>query len=400
MSNLRKRGQKHLNFLQYAFKGISTYKTRTVAIVCSLLIAVMILGAMSFLSEGLSREARLTAALAPDITVQSMSAGRIVPTDYSTVLALSQLPGVAKVVPREWGYISYNGKIYTVMGIDPVNMPISPKINLVMDSGEFLQFDDSFTANVGKSFADSFNVKVGDIVVLQTENRLGNFSFRVTGIFRTDVNILTSDLILVNINDATTFFEGAVGYFTDICVYVKNPSETNLIASQITSTNPMLRVLTRDAIEDASLSTYGARSGYVSIAWYILLISVILVAWNQATAAGAEMKREVGILKALGFSTADILEIRFLETLILGFLAATVGIFLAIFYDVYLGAPVIRDFMLGWSASYPGYPLPISIGTSTVLILYAAAIFPLFIGSLIPAWRSAIIEPDTAMRGS
>ena len=400
MSLLRKRGQKHLNFLQYAFKGISTYKTRTVAIVCSLLIAVMILGAMSFLSEGLSREAKLTAALAPDITVQSMSAGRIIPTDYSTLLALSQLPGVAKVVPREWGYISYNNKIYTVMGIDPVNMPISQKIKLVMDSGEFLKVDDSFTANVGKSFADSFNVKVGDVVVLQTENRLGNFSFRVTGIFRTDVNILTSDLILVNINDATTFFEGAVGYFTDLCVYVRNPAETNLIATQISGSNPMLRVLTRDAIEDASLSTYGARSGYVSIAWYILLISVILVAWNQATAAGAEMKREVGILKALGFSTADILEIRFLETLILGFVAATVGIFLAIFYDIYLGAPVIRDFMLGWSASYPGYPLPISIGASTVLILYAAAIFPLFIGSLIPAWRSAIIEPDTAMRGS
>jgi ABC-type lipoprotein release transport system permease subunit len=371
-----------------------------VAIICSLIVAVMILGAMSFLSEGLSREAKLAAALAPDITVQTMSAGRTIPTDYSTVIALTQLPGIAKVVPREWGYISYNGKIYTIMGIDPASMPIPKNINLVMDSGKFLQFDDSFSANVGKSFADSFNVKVGDVIVLQTENRLGSFSFRVSGVFRTDVNLLTSDLILVNINDATTFFEGAVGSFTDLCVYVNNPAETNLIASQITASNPMLRILTRNAIEDASLSTYGARSGYVSIAWYILLISVILVAWNQATAAGAEMKREVGILKALGFSTSDILEIRFLETLILGFVAATLGVFFAIFYDVYMGAPIIRDFMLGWSAAYPGYPLPISIGTSTVMILYASAIFPLFIGSLIPAWRSAIIEPDTAMRGS
>jgi ABC-type antimicrobial peptide transport system permease subunit len=112
------------------------------------------------------------------------------------------------------------------------------------------------------------------------------------------------------------------------------------------------------------------------------------------------MKKEVGILKALGFSTSDILEIRFLETLILGFVAATIGVFLAIFYDVYLGAPVLRDFLLGWSAAYPGFPLPISISISTVLILYAAAIFPLFIGSLIPAWKSAITEPDVAMRGS
>jgi ABC-type lipoprotein release transport system permease subunit len=131
-----------------------------------------------------------------------------------------------------------------------------------------------------------------------------------------------------------------------------------------------------------------------------MLISVILVAWNQATAAGTEMRKEVGILKALGFSTSDILEIRFLETLILGFVAATIGIFLAVFYDAYLGAPVLRDFLLGWSAAYPGYPLPLNINASIVLILYATAIFPLFIGSLLPAWRSAITEPDVAMRGS
>ena len=161
----------------------------------------------------------------------------------------------------------------------------------------------------------------------------------------------------------------------------------------------MLRVLTRDAIKDATQSTYGVRSGYVSILWYVLLFAVILVAWNQLTTAGAEMRKEVGILKTLGFSTFDILEIRFLETLILGFAAATVGVFLAIAYDVYLGAPFLRDFLLGWSAVYPNFPLPINISANTVLILYAVAVFPLFIGSLIPAWKSAVTEPDVAIRG-
>jgi ABC-type lipoprotein release transport system permease subunit len=131
----------------------------------------------------------------------------------------------------------------------------------------------------------------------------------------------------------------------------------------------------------------------------VLLLSVVLVAWNQLTTAGAEMKKEVGILKTLGFSTFDILEIRFMETLILGFAAATIGVFLAIVYDVYLGAPFLREFLLGWSAVYPNYPLPINISPGSVMILYAVAVFPLFIGSLIPAWRSAVTEPDVAIRG-
>ncbi len=360
----------------------------------------MILGSMTFLSDGLSRDAATSAAFAPDITVQMMMSGRASPVHLVDGQAISLMPDVAKVVPRAWGYVVYNGKIYTVMGIDSVNMPIPREINLVMSAGQFLSPGQPFSAVVGKYLAEAFNLRVNDVLTLETESGLGNYSFVVTGVFETNVNLYTSDLILVNINEAHQFFSDCPGCITDLCVYVKDPAKINQVAAQIKAYNPMLRVLTREAIQDATLSTYGGRSGYVSIAWYVLLIAVILVAWNQATAAGAEMRREVGILKALGFSTSNILEIRFIETLLLGFIAATVGIFLAIVYDGYLGAPVLRDFLLGWSAVYPGFPLPINISLSTVLILYAAAIFPLFIGSLIPAWRSAITEPDVAMRGS
>ena len=236
--------------------------------------------------------------------------------------------------------------------------------------------------------------------MLEADSGLANYSFSVTGIFETNVNLYTSDLILVNIKDAQTFFNSSSMGYTDICVYVEDSTQIPTVAQEISNRNPMLRVLTRDAIIESTQSTYGVRSGYLSMVWYILLFSVILVAWNQATTAGAEMRKEVGILKTLGFSTTDILEIRFLETLILGFVAATVGIFLAITYDVYLGAPFIKDFLLGWSAVYPSFALPINISVNNVLILYAVAMFPLFIGSLIPAWKSAVTEPDIAIRGN
>ena len=415
MHQARKRTQEHVNYFEYALKGVFTYKTRTFAIVCSLVIAVMILASMTFLATGISSDASASAAFAPDITVENMTAGRPAAIPLSDVQAISNMTGVAKVVPRTWGYVDYNNKIYTIMGIDAKNMPIPQDINFVISSGQFLSSDQPNSAIVGKNIADSLNLKLGDVLTLESQNGLENYSFAITGIFSTNVNLYTSDLILVNIKAANQFFSEYQGCVTDLCVYVtdqnnqpivpgslvkENTNAANQVAAEIEAYNPLLRVVTQYNIREDSASVYGLRSGYVSIVWYVLLLSVILLALNQATAAGADMRKEVGILKALGFSTSNILEIRFLEILILGFAAATIGILAAIIYDVAFGAPIIGSFLLGWSAVYPGFPLPINVSASNVAILYATAILPLFIGSLIPAWRSAVTEPDIAIRGN
>ena len=169
----------------------------------------MILGAFTFLADGLNREASTAAAFAPDITVQGMMAGRVSSVRLIDVPYIAQLPEVEKVVPRAWGYVEYNSKIYTIMGIDPVNMPIPSDIDFVMSSGEFLSNTQPYTAVVGKNFADSFNLKVNDVLVLETETGLGNYTFLVSGIFETNVNLYTSDMVLVNVNDAHSFFSGA-----------------------------------------------------------------------------------------------------------------------------------------------------------------------------------------------
>jgi len=163
---------------------------------------------------------------------------------------------------------------------------------------------------------------------------------------------------------------------------------------------PTARVLTRPVLRDALATAYGARSGFISTIWYILLLAVMMVTWNQASALSSESKREVGILKSLGFSTLDVLEIRLMESIILGVISASIGVFLAIAYDLYLGAPIIKDFMLGWASVYPTFPLPMYVQLSSVAVLYAVALFPLLVGSLVPAWKSAVTEPDVAMRGA
>ena len=158
--------------------------------------------------------------------------------------------------------------------------------------------------------------------------------------------------------------------------------------------------MTKDILLNAQETTFGARSGFFSVVWYIILIAVALIAFNQTVVVGHESKFEIGLLKALGFSTTDVIQIRLLESAILGTIAGSVGLAAGILYDVVFNAPVLRDFMMGWANLYPSFSLPVYISAQTVLLTYAITIVPLLFATVIPSWLNATVDPDIAMRGA
>jgi ABC-type antimicrobial peptide transport system permease subunit len=192
---------------------------------------------------------------------------------------------------------------------------------------------------------------------------------------------------------------------TDLLVYTDDVNEAyyttqlNFVARQV-SELPNVRVLTRDILAKAQATTYGARAGFFSIAWFTILVSAAIVAFNQTIVVGHESKFEVGLLKALGFSTSDIIQVRLIESTILGILAGSIGLASGIFFDTVLGAPMFRDFMLGWAVLYPSFPVPVHISSQTVLVAYAITIVPLLFATVIPSWLNATVDPDIAMRGA
>ncbi len=109
--------------------------------------------------------------------------------------------------------------------------------------------------------------------------------------------------------------------------------------------------------------------------------------------------QEIGLLKTLGFTTFDVLDIRKIEFTFTGFFVSTLGIFGAIVYDFYLGAPILSDFMLGWSVLFPPFILPLRITFDSLLVAYGIGIIPLVVGTVVPAWKNAITEPDEVLRG-
>ena len=397
--------KKFRNLLNYALSCIQRYKVRTLVILICLGVAASAFSSVAFMTDGLSKEGALSLKYAPDLTVQGISAGRqtLISTTYVNSI-LSAAPGVSRVTQRIWGYGNVGNTLIVIVGIDLSNPGLNQTEAYPLESGQFLDSQSNSTVVIGKGVADLLGANVGTVLSILTEsNKIMRFT--VAGVFNSESSIYSADMILMNLNAAREFFSIPDGKVTDLMVYVPQvdaatkTSLINLEARQI-SELPNCRVLTKDVLLKAQETTYGNRSGFFSIVWFVILISVAIIAFNQTVVVGHESKFEVGLLKSLGFSTLDVIQVRLVESLVLGTIAGAVGLSVGILYDSVLGAPVLRDFMLGWANLYPSFPVPVFISAPTVLFTFAITIVPLLFATVIPSWLNATVDPDIAMRGA
>ncbi len=398
------------NLLTYALNCIQRYRVRTIVILLCLGIAAAVFSSAAFIKDGLTREGELSLKYAPDITIQGITAGRQTPINTSYIGLVIQAPGVAAVEQRIWGYGNIGNSLLVIVGIDIQNRLMNQYSYLnqtgayQIESGRFLDPQSNGTMVIGKGVAELLGVDAGNSLTILTEsNKL--MQFTVVGIFNSESGIYNGDTIIMNIDDARRFFDIPEGQVTDLLLYVSNVDPANKASlvnyvARFISNQPNCRVLTKDVLLDAQKTTYGDRSGFFSIVWYVILIAVSIVAFHQTIVVGHESKFEIGLLKSLGFSTSDIIQVRLIESFVLGTIAGAVGLTIGILYDVALRAPVLRDFMLGWATLYPSFPVPVLVTTQTVLFTFAVTIVPLLFATVVPSWLNATVDPDIAMRGA
>jgi ABC-type lipoprotein release transport system permease subunit len=392
------------NLLNYSLNCIQRYKVRTLVVLVCLIVASSLFSSVAFMEDSLKKDGELSLKYAPDLTLQGIEAGRQTYVNTSYINSIQRIGGVREATQRIWGYGNIGNTLIVIVGVDLNTSRVNPAAAYPLESGSFLDAQKNSTIVIGRAVADLLGAKVGETLsILSESNQVRQYS--IVGIFNSESSIYSADMILMNINDARTFFRVPNGKATDIIIYMAqvDPSSyasyVNFVAREL-SEYPNVRVLTKDILLDAQETTFGARSGFFSVVWYIILIAVALIAFNQTVVVGHESKFEVGLLKALGFSTTDVIQVRLLESTILGTIAGSVGLAAGIVYDVVFNAPVLKDFMLGWANLYPSFSLPVYISAQTVLLTYAITIVPLLFATVIPSWLNATVDPDIAMRGA
>lgn len=381
-----------LNFVRHWHKSLALF--------IPLSLAMALASALTFVKDGLKKDAMLSTVSLPDITLQRLLGGRLDRLQEESLSKVSSLPGVERFIPRVWGYfpLEVGGKpfVYTLIGIHP-GVQASKMLGTSVSSGRFLKLGDDNEAVIGSALARSLGVEVGERILLK--DALGNgYTFRVVGLLAPTVQIYAADMLITSLNAARDFFGYGKEEMSDALVYLKKGVSPDLTAKAIASLDPAFRVLTRDTLTDATKQAYSSRAGVFSLVWLILLLTAMLVAWAELSSISLEQSKEIGILRSIGWGVSDIIELKLFESLVIGILATASGLLIGAGY-LLLGAPLIKGYFIGWSSVFPEFPLPVYAAPESVALLIFTGVFPLVFASVLPSWVASSKEVDTCLRG-
>ncbi len=87
------------------------------------------------------------------------------------------------------------------------------------------------------------------------------------------------------------------------------------------------------------------------------VLAFLIFAWDKAAGLSGEEKREIGILKAIGWETADVLQMKFWEGMVVSLSSFFIGIILAYFHIFYASATLFEPVLKGWSTALSGFQI-------------------------------------------
>jgi len=309
--------------------------------------------------------------------------------------------------------------LYTITGV-PLNASLIDNYSILpanVTDGRNLREGDSGVLIMSSNLTDYFGVGVGGTVKVYGD------SFTVVGIYEQASQGFTgTQTVYMSIDDAQRA-TGNVGNMSRIDVYADTTSDVDGIAQVIQAAYPELSVTTyedrlsqlqnmqtmyNETLTNAQSTldqtqTVATQEIIIAVAATSLIILFVMLYTVR------ERTKEIGTLKAIGFSNWSVMSQFVLEGVFMSAAAAAVGIAIAT-----VGAPVFLSFLLprisqsgvlgaqGRQAFGPGSYVQ-STFTATpdpqlMLLMFGAALLLGAVGSLYPAWRASKTSPMEALR--
>lgn len=381
-----------LSLAGYAGQALARRRGRTLALLAALTVTSAASASVFFLGESLRAASDALLDRAPALTVQRLAAGRAVLIDEAELAPIGRLPSVRSVRPRVWGYVyqpALEGNL-VVIGMDEAALAEAGAAGLPGTLG-----DDEVV--VGAAFARSLGFRSGDRLALARPSEEGPLLLRIAHVLGEDTSLAFGDVLLASVPTARRILEVPDGFAVDAVVDVFPPQESGVVAEHVVETLPGARIVDREALRRRRALTFEARAGLMTAALLPLVLAFLVLVFDRLSGLAEGERREIGILKALGWSTADVLAARLVESVLVGALGASLGLLVGHLFVFELGAPGLSEAYFGWSNVRPPAVFAPASG-DVVVLLFAVVLAPYAAASVVPAWRAAVLDPHTAIR--
>ncbi len=367
----------------FTLAALARRKVKNLALVVVFALVVFLIASAMFFSSALRREADLALAGAPELIVQQLRLGRQDMIPASALEQLAAIRGVRAVEGRLWGYYydRISGANYTVM--------VPTDAQMIPARGEVI-------VGEGVPRARGLKWEGAPLFFSRTVGDLNRFD--VARVFGTESALLTADLVLMHEADFRSFFGVPEGMFTDMAVSIRNSREIGTIIEKAQLMLPDSRFVTREDISRTYQKLFDWREGLLVALAGVAMLAFAIFAAEKASGLSAEEAREIGVLKAIGWDTRDVIAMKLWEGGLVSIGAFLLGTVLAFAHVFWLGAPIFAPVLRGWSVIYPSFRLAPAIDGLQIVTLFLLTTVPYAAATLVPIWRAASADPDQVMR--
>jgi putative ABC transport system permease protein len=347
--------------------------------------------------------------------------------DVVPFLAKSSLETTEETITTPMGDFTMSRPLYTITGVC-LNSSLINKYSVLptnITAGRNLREGDSGVLLMSLNLTEYYGVGVG------SEVDVNGTSFMVVGIYdQAGQNSMETRGVYMNLTDAQTTTD-ETGNVSRLDLYAENVSVVDAINTQIQSmySNEInAREISVSTYADRLANLQSQQTRYTellnnaestvaqtqSVATQEIIVALAatsLIVLFVMLYTVRERTKEIGTLKAIGFSSWSVMSQFMLEGVILSLAAGVVGIGIGI-----VGAPILSGVLLpavnalgyrGTGFQTGAFGPATSLGSSTasavvtpsiMLLALGAAVLLGALGSLYPAWRASRTRPAEAMR--
>jgi ABC-type lipoprotein release transport system permease subunit len=366
-----------------------------VVLLCLVAVIFPFLTALT-LSEGIKFQSAISVDEGADFYVTGNAAGSSVPLPMEDLERFGALEGVARVVPRIVGRTYVVDRVITVVGLPADTMP-PPTVGLnqgetIAKSGDVL---------VGSSIRRKYDLEPGTDFRFPIQPRK---SFHVAGVFSSDCTLWSSSVVFMSIEDAADLF-GLEGKVTDFLVYAE-PERAFLVDMRLQEEEksrrfgPLndIRVQSRQLVERYLHRGFNTRMG-IFTAFYTVAFALAIPALLIVSGFGwADRRREVGMLRVVGWQSSEIMEMVAWENLVLSLMGACMAFLISFVWIRLLNGLFIAQFFIAETGLVPDFTVPSRFLPLPLFFAFLVSLLLTMTGSLYNTWRLSTIAPAEAIR--
>lgn len=241
-------------------------------------------------------------------------------------------------------------------------------------------------ALIGKTLAEDLGVRVGDRIVVTTDQR--SETLRLSGMVDLGIRDLNRRVVILPLRNAQTLLD-LPGGVTQIDLRVDDVWAAQDLARALARELPT-KVESWQEANSQLVTALNAQNISTALIRSVVMVVVVLGIASVLVVSVVQKQREIGILRAMGAQRGQVLRLFLIQGALVGLMGSVLGTGLA------MGMiKVFTTFVRGAD----GLPLfSITLPLSTALQTVALALMAGLVAAVLPARRAARMDPAQAIR--